>query len=344
MLNDKVFLIAEAGVNHEGHIERAYELIDSAAMAGADAIKFQWYSAKKLASRYAESYWDTSKEKEKSQIDLFSRYDSFDLEDYTLLKERCDQSNIEFMLTVFDVGLVCEASPLVERWKIASADITFVRLLRSIASTKKPVILSTGASSISEIKNAVRQLENAGCDDLTLLHCVLNYPTNDKDMHLYRIRELKRYFPHCKVGFSDHTVPSNNCDQLLIAALAGARVLETHYTYNKSLPGNDHYHSCDASDIQLFRDREAEIRQWFGNPANYESTLLEGQIAARENARRGLYFTADCAAGQVLEAADLMELRPVKGAISADKIDLCIGKRLVASKCAGDPLRPDDLS
>lgn len=343
MLNDRVFLIAEAGVNHEGSIEKACELIDSAAAAGADAIKFQWYSAKKLASQYAESYWDTSKEKEKSQIDLFSKYDSFGLKEYILLKERCDQSNIEFMLTVFDVGLVDKASPLVARWKIASADITFVRLLRSIASTKKPVILSTGASNISEIKNAVTQLEIAGCDDLTLLHCVLNYPTNDNDMHLYRIRELKRRFPQCNLGFSDHTVPSKNCDQLLIAALAGARVLETHYTYDKSLPGNDHYHACDAHDIQLFRKREAEIMQWFGSQTECESTLLEGQRIARENARRGLYFTVDCGEGHLLEATDLIELRPVKGAISADQFDLCIGKRLIARKYAGDPLRSEDF-
>lgn len=344
MVNDNVFLIAEAGVNHEGSMERAYELIDSAAEAGADAIKFQWYSAKKLASRYAESYWDTSKEKEKSQIDLFSRYDSFGLGEYTLLKERCDQSNIEFMLTVFDVGLVSEAAPLVDRWKIASADITFVRLLRSIASTKKPVILSTGASKISEIQNAVTQLERAGCVDLTLLHCVLNYPTNDQDMHLYRIRELKQYFPQCELGFSDHTVPSSNCDQLLIAVLAGASVLETHYTYDKSLPGNDHYHSCDVNDIRLFREREFQIKQWLGNPTDCESTLLDGQQTARENARRGLYFTADCRKGHVLGAEDVIELRPVKGAISADQIDLWIGKRLVAGKCAGDPLRPEDFN
>ncbi len=153
------YFIAEIGVNHECSLKEAKKLINSAKEGGADAVKFQTYKAEKLAARKSPYYWDIKKEKTKSQFELFSKFDKFDLKDYKVLASYCKKKNIEFLSTPFDLDAVNFLSPLVKMFKISSSDITNLPLLKAIASKKKITILSTGASSISEIKHAIKILK-----------------------------------------------------------------------------------------------------------------------------------------------------------------------------------------
>ncbi len=154
------YVIAEIGVNHEGSMRQAKLLIEQAKMGGADAAKFQSYKAGTLASKQSPSYWDTTKEKTKSQFELFKKYDSFGPEEYIELAEHCEKVGIEFISTPFDDQAVDFLDPLVPFFKVASSDLTNTPFLRKIGGKKKPVVLSTGASTLPEIDEGVRVLEN----------------------------------------------------------------------------------------------------------------------------------------------------------------------------------------
>ena len=156
------YIIAEIGVNHEGNINKAKQLISLAKEGGADAVKFQTYKADDLASKNSPSYWDLSEEPTTSQHELFSKYDKFNLDDYLVLSEYCESINIEFLSTPFSIDSVKLLKPLVKFFKVASADITNLPLLRIIAKTNKPILLSTGASNLHEIRQAVKVIKEFG--------------------------------------------------------------------------------------------------------------------------------------------------------------------------------------
>ena len=186
------YFIAEVGVNHEGSISEAKRLIDQAKEGGADAVKFQTYKASKIAVKKSPSYWDRKKEKTKTQFDLFSKYDKFDAKHYKMLSNYCKRKKIEFLSTPFDLDAVDYLSPLVPLFKVSSSDITNVPLLRKISKKGKTVLLSTGASSEKEIKFAIKNLRYFKKIKIVLMHCILNYPTNNKDANLLMIDHLKK--------------------------------------------------------------------------------------------------------------------------------------------------------
>ena len=250
--NYSPYVIAEIGVNHEGSIELAKKMIDLATEGGANAAKFQTYKAEKLAVKDSPAYWDTTQEETTSQYQLFKKYDSFEKVDYIELKDYCDQKGIDFLSTPFDVESVSYLSDLMPFFKIASADITNIPLLREVAKYKKPVILSTGASTIPEIENAINELLVNGIKEIGLLHCMLNYPTDYKNAGLSMIKTLKRLFPNRMIGYSDHTMPEVDMLTVTTAVTLGARIVEKHFTHDKSLLGNDHYHAMDINDLKIF--------------------------------------------------------------------------------------------
>ncbi|NDE21064.1 MAG: hypothetical protein EBZ98_05350, partial [Actinobacteria bacterium] len=161
---------------HEGSLELAKRLVELAKEGGADAAKFQTYKADTLASRHSPAYWDTTKEPTLSQFELFKKYDAFGPAEYQALAEHSKQVGIDFVSTPFDDAAVDLLAPLVPFFKVASADLTNTPLLRRVARTKKPVVLSVGASTIEEIDGALTTLRAAGARDIALLHCILNYP------------------------------------------------------------------------------------------------------------------------------------------------------------------------
>ncbi len=241
------YFIAEIGVNHEGSLTKAKELIISAKNGGANAVKFQSYKAEKLTIQNSPAYWDQSEESTNSQYELFKKYDSFEAEDYFKLKKFCEENEVEFLTTPFDTDFVDELDEMLNFYKVASADLTNYQLLKKIAKKNKPIILSTGASTISEIKSTLNFLSQYKVD-VILNHCVLSYPTPTSSANLGMLLNMSEEFPHI-IGYSDHTVPDDDHLVLICAVSFGATVLEKHFTLDKSMPCNDHYHSYDESDL-----------------------------------------------------------------------------------------------
>ena len=314
------YVIAEAGVNHEGDMSLARRLIDEAAEAGANAIKFQTYKAGMLASKNSPSYWDTTKEPTKSQFELFSKYDKFWKPEFEELKKQCDIVDIEFMSTPFDLESACFLSDLVDVFKISSSDITNKPFIKSIAGYGKPIILSTGASSNDEISEALEWI-GLGKIPVALLHCVLNYPTLDGDSHLGMILGLRKQFPNVIVGYSDHTMPGN-MKNLEIATLLGAQIIEKHFTHDKSLPGNDHYHAMDKNDLRAFFTRIEGVQAIIGQQ---EKEILDIEQSARLNARRSLVARRQITQGSAVSEADLTWKRPAHG-VSPKYFDEVVGR------------------
>ena len=332
------YIIAEIGVNHEGSMKRALEMIDQVARAGGHAAKFQTYKANKLAAKDSPSYWDLRKEPTTSQRELFAKYDRFEREDYVRLAAHCDSRGVDFLSTPFDVDAVGMLNPLVRLFKIASADILNVPLLRAVAATGKPVVLSTGAATYPEIEFALNTLRAAGARIVTVLHCVLNYPTPDENANLAGITKLQHVFSQYPVGYSDHVVPDETMTACEVATLMGAVVIEKHFTDDKSLPGNDHYHAMDESDLARFVTRLSQIRTLSGSGERDMSL----EAAARSNARRSIVAAADIKAGETLSERNLTTKRPGTG-ISSMHWDDIIGRSSVRDISEDEILSWSDL-
>ena len=320
------YVIAEIGVNHGGSLELAKKLIELAKEGGADAAKFQTYKAETLASKHSPAYWDLSKEPTTSQFKLFQKYDSFGPDDYRALAKHCESVGIDFASTPFDSGAVEMLDPLMPFFKIASADLTNTPLLRQVAATGKPVVLSTGAATAEEVRWAVEMLRSSGCEELSLLHCVLNYPTADENAHLGMITALREEYPDLLIGYSDHTVPDHEMTALCTAYMLGARVIEKHFTHDKSLPGNDHYHAMDVDDLRRFRALVSKMDTMIGGSAAAVD-FVETEEIARLNARRSIVLDADVPAGTVLDESMLTYKRPGTG-VSPRDWDAVIGRRV----------------
>ena len=190
---DRPTIIAEAGVNHGCSIKLAKKYVNLVSKAKADAIKFQTYKAELIASKNSPAYWDTSEEKTKSQYKLFKKFDKFNFREFSELKKLCNKKKLSFLTTLFDTESVDKYNKLIKVYKISSSDITNVPLLRKIGTKNKHVIISTGASTISEIKFALKTL-NLPKYKICLMHCVLNYPTDYDNANLNYISILKKTF------------------------------------------------------------------------------------------------------------------------------------------------------
>ena len=335
------YVIAEIGVNHEGSLELAMRLIELAKAGGADAAKFQTYKAETLASRDSPAYWDLNKEPTTSQFRLFQKYDSFGPEEYRALARRCGELEIDFVSTPFDSAAVALLDPLMPFFKIASADLTNTPLLRQVAACGKPIVLSTGASTMAEVRDAVRTLGDAGCTELSLLHCVLNYPTADENANLGMITVLRKEYPDLVIGYSDHTVPDAEMTALCTAYLLGARVIEKHFTHDKSLPGNDHYHAMDVDDLARFIASVGRLKAMIGTSS--VKTPLETEEISRLNARRSIVLNADVPAGAELTEAVLTYKRPGTG-VSPIYWDEVIGRKTARRLERDHVLQWDDLA
>ncbi|WDE98197.1 N-acetylneuraminate synthase family protein [Lentisphaera profundi] len=317
------YIIAEAGVNHEGSIDLAKRLIEEAKEGGAHAIKFQTYKAETIASKDSPYYWDLNSEPTTSQYELFKKYDSFWKEEYGQLKEHCDKFDIEFMSTAFDAESAIFLNELMNVFKISSSDLTNLPFIELQCSFNKPVLLSTGAAYKWEIMQALESIhkyKNPTC----LFHCILNYPTPNKNANLAMIRDLKQTFPNVVPGYSDHTLPGD-MSNLVYSALLGAQIIEKHFTHDKTLPGNDHYHAMDKEDLKHFWTKWNEVEELLGHS---EITALDVENSARQNARRSLVTSRYIKAGTMITEADLTWKRPASG-ISPKYISDVIGSRVL---------------
>ena len=334
------YIIAEIGVNHEGSFEKAIQLINLAKEGGADAAKFQSYKAKTLASRNSPSYWDTSKESTKSQYELFKKYDLFNQKEYIELADYCKKVGIDFLSTPFDDNSVDFLSPLVPFFKIASADITNIPFLRKIARKGKPIVLSTGAANLSEIDIAFSTIKEITGEPPSLMHCILCYPTLDENANLLMIKHLNKCFPESIIGYSDHTVPDQSMTTVVSSFLLGAKIIEKHFTYDKKLPGNDHYHAMDINDLKNLKYNLDKVTKLLGEK-EYKQPIKEEEIS-RKNARRSIVTKSNLNAGHILKEDDITYKRPGTG-ISPMFWDNIIGRQLRVNLSEDHLLQWSDL-
>lgn len=327
-----VFVIAEAGVNHNSDPEIAAQLIRSAAESGADAIKFQTYTADKLVTPTAPKYyvdtmeqWEKRDDPEGYQYDEFSIVDKLPLDAYRGMVDLCQELGIIFMSTPFDeesTDFLCDLDT--PAFKIASGDITSLGFLDYVAKKKRPILLSTGCSTLGEIEEAVDVIRSAGNEDIVLLHCTLSYPSDIGDANLNMMHTMQLVFPEYPIGLSDHTlgalVP-------ILAASHGAKAIEKHYTIDKSLPDStDHFMSVDPGEL---KEMVLNIQEATRAMGGYKKEPIESEKLARMYARRSIVANRDIPEGTVIDKSDVALKRPGTG-IQPKFIDIVIGRK---TKC-----------
>jgi N,N'-diacetyllegionaminate synthase len=334
----RCFLIAEAGVNHNGSLARALEMVDVAAEAGADAIKFQTFRPELLVHRAAAKgeYQKRTTAADESQFAMLEKL-ALAADNFRALRDRCVARNIAFLSTPFDevsARLLTELD--VAAWKLSSADITNHPLIASVAATGRPVILSTGMSEMPEIAAAVDAARAAGANDLALLHCVSAYPTPASECNLRAMHTLREAFG-LPVGFSDHTLGIH----VATAAVAlGAAILEKHFTLSRALPGPDHEASLEPADlcqmVAHIRAVESALGDGIKRPTPSEAENLT-------IGRRSLHWATSRAAGETIAAADLVALRPGTG-LPPSRRDALTGRTLRRAVSEGDIVREEDFA
>lgn len=326
----KPYLIAEMGVNFYdtarekgiSPLEAAKLYIDRAAEVGIDCAKFQSYKAGTIVSKNSPAYWDITKEPTKTQYELFLKHDSFNEKEYRELCDYTHSKGLDFTSTPFDYASADYLEEMVDFYKISSSDLSNLPFIRHIAKKGKPIYISVGAAYISEIDEALRIIKEEGCKDIVVFHCVLSYPTDPQDANLRVIETLKNVFPDVRVGFSDHVAPDDAMMTLATAYLLGAEVIEKHFTLDKTLAGNDHYHAGDPRDFKKAIENFKWIDAVLGNA---EKTVLPCEQIPRREARRSLVLSRNMRAGEIIREEDIMAKRPGTG-ISPRYTDVVIGR------------------
>ena len=325
MKSDKVLIIAEAGVNHNGEIQKAIELIDVASKAGVDVVKFQTFKADKIVSKRAKKAKYQSENIGYDDDNQYNMLKSLELseEDHYRLIQECDKRGIQFFSTAFDVDGIDFLDHLgMTFFKSPSGEITNYPYLKRLAEKGKPVILSTGMADIEEVKNALEVLLKYGLhkDDITVLHCNTEYPTPMEDVNLKAMNTMGVELG-VKVGYSDHTLGI----EVPIAAVAlGAKVIEKHFTLDRNLPGPDHRASLEPSELKEMVTAIRNIEQAISGSGKKEPSPSE--LRNKEVARKSIHTARAIDVGEIIKEEDIISLRPGNG-ISPMEWDNVIGKK-----------------
>jgi N-acetylneuraminate synthase/N,N'-diacetyllegionaminate synthase len=302
---EPTFIVAEIGVNHNGSLRMAKKLIDVAKNVGADAVKFQAFKAERIVTKYAEkaSYQKETTDPQKSQYDMLKKLELED-EEIKELHTCANKRNIIFLSSAFDDESVDLLDSLdVPAFKVASGEVTNFPLLRHMAEKKRPIILSTGLSSLDEIKEALEVFEEKGLEDIVLLHCVTSYPAKAEEANLKVMDLLKRKFGF-PVGFSDHTL---GIAVPMAAVALGAVLIEKHFTMDKKLPGPDHRVSLEPDEFKQMVMGIKDVEQALGDGVK-QLTLQEQEI--RKAARRSIVAKIRIRKGTVIREDMLDFKRP----------------------------------
>lgn len=320
----KTLIIAEAGENHNGSLDLAYQLIDKAIEAGADIVKFQTGKPELVTSKYSEmaQYQKENIGVEESQLDMLRKI-MLPFEAFEKLKNYCDKKGIEFLSTPFDLESVDLLHHIgMKKWKIPSGEITNLPLLEKIAQFNEPIIMSTGMCELAEIRQAIDILKASGANDITLLHCTTEYPAPYEDVNLNAMETMRREF-NLPVGYSDHT----NGIEIPVAAVAlGACVIEKHFTLDRNMEGPDHKASLEPQELKQMVTSIRNIEKALGNGNKTVSASESKNIAI---ARKSIVAKKDIKKGEVFTNENLICKRPGNG-ISPLKWYELLGK--VASK------------
>lgn len=318
---NKAYIIAEAGVNHNGDIKTAFKLVDAAKTAGADAVKFQTFKSEKLVSKSAQKadYQKKTTSAEESQADMLKKLELSE-DEYIDLKRYCDDIGIQFLSTPFDEESVDFLNELgVPMMKIPSGEITNLPLLIRVAQTKKKVIISTGMCEMDEIQAAINVLERNGAKEITVLHCNTEYPTPFEDVNLSAMHQMEKVLQK-PIGYSDHT----RGIEIPIAAVAlGASVIEKHFTLDRNMEGPDHKASLEPNELKSMVEAIRNVETAFGSGEKKPSESEKKNIYV---ARKSIVASRKIHAGEIFTQDNLATKRPGNG-ISPMCWENVIGKR-----------------
>ncbi|MBL3645659.1 N-acetylneuraminate synthase [Bacillus sp. RHFB] len=329
--DSRTFIIAEIGVNHNGSLVLAKKLVDKAIDAGADAVKFQMFETEALTTEQADLTEYQKRTKEKNQYDMLKKLELSPAE-FIELKKYCDNKNIIFLATPFDLKSIDFLNKLdMCAFKVGSGDLTNFPLLKRIVKTGKPIILSTGMSTISEIDRTIDYLNALKKNlQISVLHCTSSYPASEQQINLNVIRDYLKRYPFV-IGYSDHSIGIH----IPIAATAlGARIIEKHITLDQSLPGPDHSASIN---IEEFKEMVQLVRLTELSLGSEKKSVTEDEKRVKPLVRRSLYFKFNAPIGTVITENDLIALRPLDG-IEANEFEKVIGKVLRVPKKKHEPL------
>lgn len=332
-----VYIIAEAGVNHNGDLNLAKDMVKEAKRAGCDCIKFQTYHTENLVTSDAPKaeYQVQNTGNGKSQYDMLKNLE-LTPENFYELSLICQKEEIDFMSTPFDLDSVDVLSHLlVKAYKVSSGDLTNKMLLEYIALKDRPIILSTGMATIEEIKEAVAWIENKGNKKISLLHCTSNYPAPFRDVNMKAMVTMAEQFPY-PVGYSDHT---KGIEISIMAVAMGAQIIEKHFTLSRELKGPDHNASLEPDEMKDLVNAIRNVEIAFGNG---EKTLSDSEINTRGVARKSLVTAGDFCQGYILKEGDLLVKRPGTGTAPKFLEDF-IGKKLKSNLPKDYLITKDDI-
>lgn len=333
--NHPVLIIAEAGVNHNGDLSNALKLIDAAAEAGADFVKFQTFKTELVVSNKAQmaEYQKVNMNQDGSQWDMIKKLE-IPLDWYPHLLQRCDERGIRFFSTGFDE----ESVDMLLQWnpgyiKVPSGEMTNLPFLRFIATKKTPIIMSTGMCNMDEVRAAMQVFLDGGLtrDEIMVLHCNTEYPTPMEDVNLGAMLEIEQSL-NVNVGYSDHTL---GIEAPLVAVALGAVCIEKHFTLSQEMEGPDHVASLNPVQLKNMVTGIRNVEKMLMGSGKKEPSASESKNIAI--ARRSIHVTRDLPEGVVIEATDLIALRPGDG-ISPMEWDNIVGKRTSCSLEQGDKL------
>jgi N,N'-diacetyllegionaminate synthase len=331
-------MIAEIGVNHNGDMTLAKEMIDSAKSAGADAVKFQTFKAEKLVAQGTPKvkYQESTTSPDETHYEMIRKLE-LSRENHFMIKEYCDKIGIEFLSTPYDLesARFLNEDLKVSIFKTASADLIDHPMHQYIATSSKPSIVSVGMANMDEIRKNLTLYKECGHQDVILLHCVSNYPCSDKSLNLRVMNTLRESF-HFPVGYSDHSVGH---EAAVLSIAFGAKVIEKHFTLDKALPGPDHMASSTPEEFkQLVKSvRRAEVMM--GSPVK-ECQEEEKQMATVS--RKSIVMNVDLKAGTTLGDKHLTIKRPGDG-LKPELLSTVLGMKLLVDKAKDDLLRFTDL-
>ncbi len=304
---DRVLIIAEAGVNHNGSMDMAKQLVDLAYDCGVDIVKFQTTKLEALVTKaapMAEYQVNNTKQKTNQQEALKNVILSYD--EHRELYQYCKEKGIEYLSTPFDIGSIHFLNDMVSFWKVPSGEITNYPYLREIGKTKKDVIMSTGMSTLEEIREAIGVLKKFGTPKITLLQCTTEYPAPIEEINLRAMKRMKEEFA-CEVGFSDHT---EGIEVPLAAVAMGASVIEKHFTLDKTLPGLDHKASASPEELRQLVNGIRKVECALGSA---DKIVGFKEAKNKDVARKSIVAARDIKAGENFSEENLTTKRPGNG-------------------------------
>jgi N-acetylneuraminate synthase len=328
-------IIAEAGVNHNGSISIAKKLIDAAKESKVDAIKFQTFRTENIVSLNTRKAQYQHRAKEQSQYAMLKNLElSFD--EFREIKKYCDNKAIEFISTPYDIESVEFLTSLkVDKFKIASADLINKPLIEAVAKTNKQVILGCGMATLEEIERTVSFIKSLGNNNIALLHCTTNYPTNYEDVNMRAMQTLKKTF-ELPVGYSDHTlgivIP-------ILAVSLTANIIEKHFTLSRDMIGPDHFASLEPDELKKMVNAIRIVESALGT---YEKIIPKEEKKNIFFMRRSIHLNKNMKKGEIIQNENIQILRPYVG-IEPWLIDQVIGKELKKDKIKNEPLEWEDV-